>query len=282
MATPQAGIFRHGSRYHYFLEYDRLPSISTTALSGALLRADLTALAEGEDPAVVIGFGDGLWRDLSLGPAPDQLRGFTAIEGKAGTAPATQRDLWLWIQGTRHDRNIKTAMTIDQALAGVATRRLDRPAFVYLDSRDLTGFIDGTENPSPDEAPAVALIAEGAGSGGSFVLTQQWVHDLETFNQLSVSEQENVIGRTKPDSVQLARDVIPDTSHVRRADAEFGGKPAKMWRRSVPYGDLGEHGLYFVAFAAELDGMEFVLKRMFGATDDGLSDHLVDYSSTLR
>lgn len=278
MTTAQAGIFRQGTRYHYFLEYSLRPGVQTEALRAALAESGLSVLLDGEEQIAVLGFGDGLWRDLAGDAAPDQLRPFAEISGQAGTAPATQRDLWIWLHGTCHDRNMATAMAIDAALSPVAERSLDRPAFVYLDSRDLTGFIDGTENPAPEEAPEVALIAEGPGRGGGFVLAQQWVHNLKTFNELPVSEQENVIGRTKPDSIQLARDVMPKTSHVSRSDAEYNGKPAKMWRRSVPYGDLRENGLYFVAFASEIDGMEFVLQRMFGVTDDGLSDRLTEFS----
>ncbi len=279
MTTAQAGIFREGSRYHHFLEYDLKEGANPDALRAALAESGLGTLLSGHDQIAVLGFGDRLWRALSSGPAPDQLRSFEAIKGKAGTAPATQRELWIWLHGSSQDENMAAAMATDAALAPVAVRALDRPAFVYLDSRDLTGFIDGTENPSPEEAPEVALIAGGPGQGGGYVLAQKWVHNLKDFHQLPVLEQEKVIGRTKADSVQLARDVMPENSHVSRSDAEYKGKAAKMWRRSVPYGGLDENGLYFVAFASEIDGMDHVLHRMFGATEDGISDRLTDFST---
>ena len=73
------------------------------------------------------------------------------------------------------------------------------------DSRDLTGFIDGTENPPVEEAPDVALVPDGEpGEGGAFVIAQRWVHDLEHVPRARpLDEQEGTIGRTKPDSIEL-------------------------------------------------------------------------------
>jgi deferrochelatase/peroxidase EfeB len=76
--------------------------------------------------------------------------------------------------------------------------------FTCHDSRDLFGFVDGTENPTPDEAPELALLADAPGAGGSFAMTQRWVHHLDTFLALAVPEQESIVGRTKVD------DGVPD------------------------------------------------------------------------
>jgi putative iron-dependent peroxidase len=52
--------------------------------------------------------------------------------------------------------------------------------FPYLDSRDLTGFIDGTENPKGKKRGTVALIGpeDKTFAGESYVFTQRYVHDL--------------------------------------------------------------------------------------------------------
>ena len=80
------------------------------------------------------------------------------------------------------------------------------------------------------------------------MLTQRWVHDLDAFRALAVTGQERVIGRTKPDSVELEGDAMPPDSHVSRTDVAS----AKIYRRGAPFGTVGEKGLYFLAFAREI------------------------------
>jgi putative iron-dependent peroxidase len=159
-------------------------------------------------------------------------------------------------------------------LAPVATLVSEVSAFVYRDSRDLTGFIDGTENPHVEEAFDVAIQPDG----GSFAITQRWVHNLAAFHQLSDHEQQGVIGRTKPNSVELDDDVKPPTAHIARVVIEEGGEELEIYRRSVPYGTVSEHGLYFVAFSADPTRFEKMLRRMFGESGDGLHDRLTEFT----
>lgn len=87
------------------------------------------------------------------------------------------------------------------------------------------------------------------GAGGSFVMSQQWVHSLAVFHQLSDSEQELVIGRTKPDSVELDDERMPENCHVSR---------------SVPYGGVQQHGLYCLAFSCDIARFDHISTSMFG------------------
>jgi putative iron-dependent peroxidase len=279
MATGQPGIFAQGTRSHYNLEFDLRP--------GAVTADVVDAVAQLREPTVtaggfnlVIGFGAELWSKLApAGEQPGQLRGFDAVEGSAGhRAPETQHDLWIWIHGTGEDLALDAARAVTLVLAPVATLALEQACFVYRDSRDLTGFIDGTENPRIEEAPSVALIADGdPGAGGAYVIAQRWVHDLERFHAGSVTEQELTIGRTKPDSIELDDDVKPPTAHIARVVIEEDGEELEIYRRSTPYGTVGEHGLYFLGFSAELSRFDKMLARMFGGAD-GLRDQLTDFT----
>jgi putative iron-dependent peroxidase len=153
------------------------------------------------------------------------------------------------------------------------------PAFVYRDSRDLTGFIDGSANPKDDDRYAAALIPQDRpGAGGSIVMTQKWIHDLDAFQRLPVRDQERVIGRTKEDSIELDEDEMPEDSHVSRTDVKVDGTALKIYRRSTPFGRVEGHGLYFVAFACERRRIEIPLKRMFGLSDDRIHDRLTSFS----
>jgi putative iron-dependent peroxidase len=277
VARPQPGIFAQGTRSHYHLEFDLRSGVADDAVVAALggLR-EPSVTAGGSN--IVVGFGPALWRRLRPADAPAALADFEAVEGDGRRAPATQHDLWVWTHGTGEDVELDVARAVVVALAPVFDLAAEQPCFVYRDSRDLTGFIDGTENPPVEEAFDVALVPDGEpGAGGAFVLAQKWVHDLAKFHATSPPEQEGTIGRTKPDSVEL--DDKPATAHIARVVIEEDGEELELYRRSTPYGRVGELGLYFLAFSADPTRFTKMLDRMFGVTDDGLHDHLTDFTT---
>ena len=152
--------------------------------------------------------------------------------------------------------------------------------FQYLDSRDLTGFIDGTENPKGKGRAPVALIGaeDPAFAGGSYVFTQRYVHNLKKWATVPQKEQEKVIGRRKPDSKELSDKTKPPTAHISRVVIEEDGEELEIVRHSLPYGTVSESGSFFIAYSKTLDIPEKMLSRMMGATGDGLHDHLMDYT----
>ena len=282
MSTPQPGIFAQGTRTHHHLEFDLRGGVSPTELSEALAGLREPSVTAG-GVNIVVGFGPSLWRRLAAASAPESVpasipEGLTEFPTIIGVA-STQHDLWVWIHGTGEDVLLDVARAVSALLAPVADLGAEVAGFVYRDSRDLTGFIDGTENPSVEAAFSVATIAPGvAGAGGSFAITQRWVHDLAAFDALSVAEQEGVFGRQKADSVELADTVKPNTAHIARVVIEEDGEELELYRRSVPYGTVAEHGLYFVAFSADPSRFEKMLRRMFGQSGDGLRDRLTEFT----
>ena len=281
MTKAQTAIFTEGNRHHYFLEY----RLETDTTAGDLRNALRTALSsatgapEGSTPECVVAFGPDAWMKLSPDEAPAQLRPFTQVEGKDGLhAPATQHDLFLWFQGEHADEVFYAAMLAHRALASLMSLRLEERGFVFRDSRDLGGFIDGSANPKGEDRLPVALIPSGeACAGGSYVLGMRWVHDLPGFAALSTAEQECVIGRTKPDSVEFEGDAMPPDSHVARTDRKRDGVAQKLWRRSSPIGTVDAPGLYFLAFSCDPSRFEFLLESMYGA-DGGPTDRLLGFS----
>jgi putative iron-dependent peroxidase len=276
VAVPQPGIFAQGTRSHYHLEFDLKAGVTD-----AEIRAALRGLREPRVTAggsnIVVGFGAALWHWLEPDAAPADLVPFTPIEGEGRQAPATQHDIWVWSHGTGEDIELDVARAVSTVLAPVAELVAEQPCFVYLDSRDLTGFIDGTENPPVEAAHDVAVVPDpGLGAGGCFVLAQKWVHDLGSFHAQTIEDQQFTIGRTKPDSIEL--DDKPASAHISRVVIEDDGEELEIYRRSAPYGRVGELGLYFVAFSADPSRFTKMLNRMFGTTGDGLHDRLTDFT----
>jgi putative iron-dependent peroxidase len=275
MGTPQPGIFALGTRAHRHLEYRLDGGLEPDAMRGVLNDLFQSSVTVG-GANVVLGFGPDVWRRLHPGALPSQLAGFPSVPG----VPSTQADVWVWAHGTGDDVLRDVTHALHGCLDQVAQLTLELSGFVYQESRDLTGFIDGTENPVGLEAFEVAVVPEGeAGAGGSYAMTQRWVHDLDRFGELSVDEQEDVIGRTKADSVELVDEVRPATAHISRVVIEEDGQELEILRRSVPYAGVTEEGLHFVAFSAEPSTFEKMLRRMFEADDEATHDHLTDFST---
>jgi porphyrinogen peroxidase len=277
MAVPQPGIFAQGTRSHYHLEFDLRPDATVADIGAAIGRLREPAVTAGGSN-IIVGFGTELWGRLRPDDVPADAGPFETIEGDGHTAPATQHDIWVWTHGTGEDIEFDGARAIAASFAEVATLALEQPGFVYQDSRDMTGFIDGTENPPVEEAHDVAIIPDGQpGEGGAHVIAMRWVHDLTAFHALAVDAQEGAIGRTKPDSIEL--DDKPDTAHISRVVIEEDGEELEIYRRSVPYGRVEELGLYFIAFSAERSRFTKMLQRMFGLSGDGIHDRLIDFTT---
>jgi putative iron-dependent peroxidase len=280
VTTPQFGIFAQGPSAHAFLEWDLRPGVDLLQAASVLGRLRGPSVAAG-GVNLVLAFGPDLWRVLAPSDIPAGLGSFQPIGRLGGHhAPATQHDLWLWINGSSQDVVFEHTRAAAEAIETVARLAAEQVAFVHRDSRDLTGFIDGTANPSLLEAPIAALVPDGQpGAGGSHVLAMRWVHDLDSFEALPTGDQEAVFGRTKADGIELADGTGPPTAHIARVEIEdAAGVELPIYRRSVPYGTVAEHGLYFVAFSADRSRFDTMLGRMFGTDDDGLLDRLTDFS----
>jgi putative iron-dependent peroxidase len=279
MRLPQFGIFAQGTVAHDFIEFDLRRDVDEAYAGRLIAQLQQPAVSAG-GVNLVVAFGAELWRRLAPDEAPADLSAFREIIGLDGRrAPATQHDVWVWISGSLSDVVFEHARAAVAAIEDVAVVATEQVCFVHRDSRDLLGFIDGTENPPLLEGPLAALVPSGEpGAGGSHVLVMRWIHDLPKFEALPQAEQERVFGRTKIDSVELSDEQKPATAHIARVEIEDeDGEELPIYRRSVPYATLAEYGLYFVAFAADRGRYDRMLARMFGLAD-GQRDRLTDFS----
>ena len=276
---PQFGIFAQGTHAHHFLEFDLREGVTATDAVASFRRLRTPDVSAG-GVNLVVAFGANAWREVAPSDAPAELGSFRGITGPDGRhAPATPHDAWIWISGSATDVTWDHARAAVHAVEDVAGLATELPGFTYHEGRDETGFIDGTANPPVRRAADVALVPPGQpGKGGSHVLVMRWVHDLEAFHALPVEDQERVFGRTKPDSIELADEEKPPTAHIARVEMEIDGVELQLFRRSVPYGTVEEHGLNFIAFSADPTRFDHMLARMFGTSSDGVHDRLTDFS----
>ena len=277
MGSPQSSIFALGSRAHHHLEFE-LDASPDQLFAGVARVLDLVTSVAGVN--VVVGFGPRTWAKASPSGPIDGLVDFQTVSGTNGfTMPATQHDLWLWLHGSGTDTTFDVARLAVRALRGVARLVSEQQSFVYRASQDLTGFEDGTENPTPDRASSIACIPHGVGAGGSVVLLQRWVHDLDAFEALQETEQEQVIGRTLHGSEELDESLQAHSAHIRRVVIRDGNsQELEVFRRSTAFGGLIEHGLMFLAFSRDQARLQRMLNRMAGL-EDGVRDRLTDFSS---
>jgi porphyrinogen peroxidase len=277
MYTPQAGIFALGTSSHAYLEFDLLDAKNSKEFASAI-----SAIREPRTTTggvnFVIGFRPELWRELVPDDAPVGVKGFNKeIQGIEGfVMPDTQHDALLWLSSSAYDVVFDMARTVIRDLAGQASLAEETSSWSYRHDRDLTGFIDGSENPTLLDAPSEALLPEGVpGAAGSVLLLQKWKHKVAEWEALPIEQQERIMGRTKLDSVELENK--PSDSHAARTDQdEFG----KIFRRNMPYGKIDDHGTVFVGFSADQKRLSRMLDSMAGLMT-GTRDALTRFTQPL-
>jgi putative iron-dependent peroxidase len=277
MYTPQAGIFALGTSSHAYLEFDILDANRRKEFASAI-----SAIREPRTTTggvnFVIGFRPELWRDIVPEDAPSDVEGFNIeIQGAEGfVMPATQHDALVWLSGSAYDVIFDMARSVIHDLGDQASLADETSSWPYRHDRDLTGFIDGSENPTLLDAPTAALLPEGVpGAAGSVLLLQKWKHKTSAWEALPVNQQERIMGRTKLDSIEL--DDKPSDSHVARTDQdEFG----KIFRRNMPYGNINDHGTVFVGFSADQKRLSRMLDSMAGIIT-GTRDALTRFTQPL-
>jgi putative iron-dependent peroxidase len=276
--TPQSGIFALGTTSHAYIEFD-----STGGLPPAELVKRVASMREPRTTMggvnLVVGFRPELWREAYPDDAPARLEGFnedvTGIENFV--MPATQHDAVLWLSGSAYDVVFDVARGAIAALRNAATVAVETSSWPYRHDLDLTGFIDGTENPTLIDAPDLVLVPEGRpGAGGTVLLLQKWVHDAVAWESLPVERQEAVMGRRKADSEELKDK--PGDSHVASTDQDQFGK---IFRRNMAYGTVTDHGTMFVGFSAEQRALATMLESMAGLGSNGKRDALTYFTHPL-
>jgi len=243
MPTPQSAILnRNMGEHQWYVHLSRGDGADLKVIKKVVQQLRQVSVLPGREFNLVLGFGPTLLKDLSK-DIPNDFQPFETIksvDGSGREAKGTQEELLFWMNSPHKDRIWKAQWDARQALKGHMKVARETMTFIYGNSLDMTGFIDGTGNPAVERDTEVAIVPDGQpGAGGSFNLAQRWVHDLEAWEKQSIPEQEGVFGRTKEDSTRL--DVQPAHSHLAHVELRQGKtgdatKPKRdeITRRSTP------------------------------------------------
>jgi putative iron-dependent peroxidase len=234
----------------------------------------------------IVGLGSDFWDRLAFGKRPKELKVFAPVKGPVHTAPSTPGDLLFHIRAERTDFCFEFERLLLDSLGDAVAVVDEVSGFRYFDARDLLGFVDGTANPTGLDLPACALVGDEDEdfAGGSYVVIQKYLHDLGAWEKVPTPTQEQIIGRTKLDNVEIDDDDAPRKSHKSLAtivDAE--GREHDILRDNMPFGRPGERefGTYFIGYCRNLWVIEKMLQRMYIGDVPGAYDRLLDFSTPL-
>jgi putative iron-dependent peroxidase len=232
----------------------------------------------------IAGIGRALWDRLHLDGRPKELKPFTPIEGPVHTAPATPGDLLFHIRAERPDMCFELERILLNSLGDSVTVADEVTGFRYFDARDLLGFVDGTANPTGIDLPGSALVGEEDAEfvGGSYVVVQKYLHDMGAWAKTPTPLQEEIIGRTKIDNIELDDDTAPRKSHKTLTTiTDDDGNELDILRDNMPFGRPGqkEFGTYFIGYSRYLWVIEKMLQRMYVGDPPGAYDRLLDFST---
>ena len=230
----------------------------------------------------VVGFGSDAWNKLFGTPRPAELHPFREIRSGERHAVSTPADVLFHLRAKQMDLCFELVTQIMERIGGAVSAVDETHGFRYFDDRDLLGFVDGTENPRAEAALTTALVAgEDANfAGGSYVITQKYVHDMSRWNALSIEDQERIIGRKKLSDIELSDTVKPSSAHNALTTIVEDGKEVKILRDNMPFGKPGhqEFGTYFIGYSRSPRTTEQMLENMFIGRPPGNYDRLLDFS----
>ena len=263
---------------------NRVRVLSLCADLSALRRAVGFRALEGS-LSCILGFGSDAWDRLFGSPRPAELHPFHEIHSGPRHAVSTPGDLIFHIRAKRMDLCFELATQIVARLEGAVATADEVHGFRYFDERDLLGFVDGTENPTGSAAADAVFIGDedAAFAGGSYVIVQKYLHNLDAWNRIPTEVQEKIVGRIKVSDIELDDSVKPTSAHNALTVIEENGREIKILRDNMPFGrpGHGEFGTYFIGYSRSPRTIEQMLENMFIGRPPGNYDRILDFSTAV-
>ncbi len=285
--TFQTGVIAEASKDALFLTFNQSHEPGATEVVRKELAGMPALLARFRERYpdaglhLVVGVGSAYWDRLNPEERPALLRAFPALENGERVAPSTPFDLLFIVRADQHDAVFELGQEIIETLSDAAELVEEVHGFRYQDMRDLTGFVDGTENPQGDDRLEVALVGDEDPefAGGSYLHLQRYEHDLTAWQRLSLKQQEDTYGRTKADNIEYPGDKKSLHAHTKRTSLKHAdGRSMEILRHSMPYGDSQRKGLVFISTCRTPEHFELMLKSMVEGDEEGHADRLLEFT----
>jgi len=270
MFPIQQSILSENTKHARHLFFSLLPDCD--------IRAALTSLNQIIDTDnTVVGLGESLLNNTNA-----QISGIKTMPAqtcKNISIPSTPYALWCCLIDTDRGALFHLSNKIEHLLASDFILEDAVDCFQYDENRDLSGYIDGTENPEGDEAVQAGIVQDDSIlNGSSYVAIQQWLHDFDQLDNMSQKEKDDTIGRHQSDNEEF--DEAPESAHVKRSAQESFTPEAFILRRSMPWSEGMHAGLMFISYGHSFDAFEAILNRMIGK-DDGIVDSLFKFTKPI-
>lgn len=225
---------------------------------------------------VVVAIGQNYWPHLYPEQQPDTWSDFG---NTTADFPALSPDLLVQIRADRFDVIHIATQQIYHLLQKHVELYEQLHAFRYLDGRNLTGFHDCPDNPKGKQRRYCALISNDPAnpmSAGSYVYMLRYKYDLQRWQQLTMSEQEAVMGRYKLDGQLLPSAQRQANSHADKTALEDEtGRKQILWQ-NMPIADIRSQGMISFGFSANSTDVPLWLSGCLGQTSEE-ADLLLDY-----
>ncbi|BFM47902.1 Dyp-type peroxidase [Marinomonas sp. THO17] len=284
MTSYQSGIIAEPSSDAFFVTLNLLPEhLSNFKRALAAFPNTITQVQQDFEQAqlhAAVGFSKLIWSKLDS-QQPKELALFPDLQGPEMTITSTDVDMVLHIRAMRHDAAFELSRRLFALVKDCVQLVEEVTCFIYKDSRDLTGFVDGTENPQGEQRKAVALVSEEDANfaNGSYLNLMRFSHDLDKWQQQDLKTQEDTYGRTKEDNEEYPAAEKSVHAHTKRTSLKDAqGKSIEILRQSMPYGSLTDQGLMFASYSKSPTNFNLMLESMILGDEQGNTDHLMKYT----
>jgi porphyrinogen peroxidase len=285
MMTPfQSGIVAEASSDALFITFNvnrsEINNLKNALAAAPALIEELQLQFPAADLHTAIGLSSLIWDELDS-KRPKLLATFPHVAGKDIEFTPTDVDLVLHIRSSRRDATYQLANVLFKAFGSSVTLVEEVSCFKYLDNRDLTGFVDGTENPAGEQRKAVALVGDEDPSFeyGSYFNLMRFVHDLDKWEKEDLKTQEDIFGRTKHTNQEYPSAEKSVHAHTKRTSLkDENGNSMEILRHSMPFASLTEKGLMFASYSKTPVIFNLMLESMVKGDENGNTDHLMKYT----
>lgn len=225
---------------------------------------------------VSLGFSNAAWDYLfPNAPKPKELEDYETLTGPEYEMPAVKGDIFIHLRANDEAVVYEFMSQLMHFISDITTVVDETKGFRYFEGRAIIGFIDGTENPEPQDAADYAIVGDEDPEfiNGSYAFAQKWRHHMDIWDKLTTEDQEKAVGRKKFSDLELSEQEKFKNAHNVASQATIDGVEQKIVRMNVPYSDpaSGNTGTYFIGYARHWSVTKKMLENMLEKNDFLLS-----------